>query len=618
MRLKISLLKRLGLVGGPVLTLLLLIKALQALVPAATALSTGALVSAVDSVAPAQSDPWQHILVPLVALGAVLLAGQTLNAVLSPVRALAKGRIDGAHRASVAALAISAGTLTELEDPEVQDLIRTSAAEQREWVEKTPGDGALGLLDLVMRHLQLVASAVVLASFSIWLIPLLVMPALAVRTLARRQWLRHFRIWVGGISHNRRSAYWSEIAASPAEAKESRIFGFGEWLVERRLHHMHAHMTPVWEDDLRAVRWKWVQFALAVVPMALVFFAVGYGTARGHATVAEEAAVLSAAWGVFNAVVGTQELIGIEGSLPVVAAYERLVDALGRPERTLEREDGPPYYVRKGPPPLVRFEHVEFTYPGADRPVLAALDLEIRPGELLAVVGLNGAGKSTLVKLLAGLHRPTDGRITADGCDIADPSTGGIPGWRRSLSIVFQDFVRYHLSAHDNVALGYGHAGPTPDNQESVSAVARETGLRQVVDRLPQGWDTPLSRRRTGGVDLSGGQWQQVALARALYATRAGASILVLDEPTAHLDVRTEFAMFRKLAHQTPGVSVVLISHRLSTVRQADRIVLLADGRIVESGSHAELMRQGGAYARMFDMQAEQFTADTTAAEEMT
>jgi ABC-type multidrug transport system fused ATPase/permease subunit len=180
----------------------------------------------------------------------------------------------------------------------------------------------------------------------------------------------------------------------------------------------------------------------------------------------------------------------------------------------------------------------------------------------------------------------------------------GPDAWRRRIAVVFQDFVRYHLSARDNVALG--NAVVEPD-LAAVAEAARHAGFDEVVERLPGGWGTPLARTRTGGVDLSGGQWQQVALARALYAVRTGCRLLVLDEPTAHLDVRTERDVFARLAAHRGDASVVLISHRLSTVRQADRIVLLSGGRITASGTHDELMAAGGEYAAMFEIQARRF-----------
>ena len=240
------------------------------------------------------------------------------------------------------------------------------------------------------------------------------------------------------------------------------------------------------------------------------------------------------------------------------------------------------------------------SYPNGHR-VFSDLSFALKPRDRLALLGRNGQGKSTLIKMLAGLYEPDRGRITADGVDIA---TLGPVAWRRRIAVVFQDFVRYHLSAADNVALGNA---AVPVDRAAVRAAARDAGLTEVLDRLPDGWDTPLARTRTGGVDLSGGQWQQVVLARALYAVRTGARLLVLDEPTAHLDVRTEFEVFERLAAHKGDASVVLISHRLSTVRQADRIVLLEGGRVVESGTHERLMAAGGRYAEMFTIQADRF-----------
>jgi ABC-type multidrug transport system fused ATPase/permease subunit len=290
----------------------------------------------------------------------------------------------------------------------------------------------------------------------------------------------------------------------------------------------------------------------------------------------------------------------------VLRAFEQLRERLGEPVQLPTVSTAAPA-ARGAAPPLVRFEDVCFGYAsesGPRGPVLDRLDLEIRPGEMLAIVGLNGAGKSTMTKLLAGLYTPTSGRITADGVGVSDPRGGGLPVWRSRLAVVFQDFVRYHLSVLDNVRLG--HAGPL--NRVAFDAAVREAGLAEVVEQLPDGWNTPLARDRTGGVDLSGGQWQQVILARALYAVGCGAQVLVLDEPTAHLDVRTEFELFGRLATLRQRTTVVLISHRLSTVRQADRILLLDGGRVAEAGTHAELMALRGRYEGMFALQAERFT----------
>jgi ATP-binding cassette subfamily B protein len=241
-----------------------------------------------------------------------------------------------------------------------------------------------------------------------------------------------------------------------------------------------------------------------------------------------------------------------------------------------------------------RFEHVSFCYPGSERRVLDRLDLQIEPGERIALIGENGQGKTTIVKLLTRLYDPTAGRILLDGVDLRDYD---IDDLHRQVGVIFQDFVRYEMTVKQNIATGRLDAA----QDDAIRHAARKSLANEVVDRLPGGYEQLLGRRFEGGVDLSGGEWQKIALARAYLRD---AQILILDEPTASLDARSEFEVFERFAELTDGRMALLISHRFSTVRMADRIVVLENGRIAEEGNHQQLIALGGRYSGMFELQA--------------
>jgi ATP-binding cassette subfamily B protein len=250
---------------------------------------------------------------------------------------------------------------------------------------------------------------------------------------------------------------------------------------------------------------------------------------------------------------------------------------------------------------VVRCEDVAFAYPGTDRTVISGLDLDINAGEVIGLVGRNGVGKTTLIRLLTGLYRPDAGRITVDGADLA-----GLPdaAWHRRVSVVFQDFGRFPASVADNIAIGaVEHAA----DREGVLEAARTAGIDRWLGDLPDGIDTLLGREFENGADLSGGQWQGIAIARGLFTARHGRDLLIFDEPTAHLDAHAEAAFFDRVTSAIDDAAIVLISHRLGTIRHADRIVLLGPEGIVEQGRHERLMASGGEYARLFSLQASQF-----------
>jgi ATP-binding cassette subfamily B protein len=246
------------------------------------------------------------------------------------------------------------------------------------------------------------------------------------------------------------------------------------------------------------------------------------------------------------------------------------------------------------------FEGVSFTYPGGTRKIIEEITLAVRPGEMVALVGENGSGKTTLIKLLCRLYDPTGGRITLDGIDLRDFGTTAL---RREISVIFQDYARYHLTARENIR--FGDIALPPDDQR-ISAAAGHAGAEELIAGLPRGYDTPLGRWFEDGEEISAGEWQKLALARAFIRD---SQLLVLDEPTSALDAGAEHALFRRSRWRAAGRAVIVISHRFSTVRVADRIYVLRGGRIAEHGSHTELIRAGGLYARMFEMQAGPYLA---------
>jgi ATP-binding cassette subfamily B protein len=589
-----DLLKRLRWVGRGPLAALILVTLIGSAVPAATAVAFARLIGTAGS--GAVDNLVQLAVVPLLVYLVILLMGHVLGAVREPLWFLAQVRIDGEHRAQLARLVATGETIGEVERPEVQMLIRQARADPESFVEGTLGTGVLAQLDLLGRILGVLSASAVLAAYAWWLVPLLVLPAAVIqrhRSWEAWQWMR---AWRGTLRPGMHADVWTDALVSPGEGKEVRIFGIGDWAVDRIRGHLRGGYDELWLVGKRVLASQWRPLLLVIGPLGVAYLAVTASALRGASSVAVAAAVFAAGASVYQTLADTPSQT--INAIACLTALNRLRRELGRgPDQDVTGA----VMVVPDTPPLILFKNVGFTYPGTDRRVLDRLDLEIKPGELLGIVGANGAGKSTLIKLLARLYRPTCGQIIISDTDLADLDGAG---WRSRVAIVFQDFVRYHLSAADNVALGNA---AVPRDESALVAAARDAGLDEVLGRLLNGWDTPLVRSRTGGVDLSGGQWQQVVLARALYAVRTGAVVLVLDEPTAHLDVKTELDVFGRLAAHKGNATVVLISHRLSSVRRADRIALLSEGRIAELGSHDALMARDGQYARMFAIQAERF-----------
>ena len=532
--------------------------------------------------------------------------GQQLVQQLSMVHGgLLTRRVDGAVRERAMAAVLAPTTTEVLQQPEV----KAGADRARELAPAgfTPGQAAAGVKLQLRQHLDALAAAVTLVLLGQWpLVAVLVV----VRAVGQWQGLLMFwenlRVVAGGGSQQRRASYFRDLALTAPAAKELRIFGLADWVAGR---NRSASLDVLAEATARRggiAR----SLAMAASDTGNVLLAsgwLGWQALDGSigAGLFTTALLLAGTVGRFNLDDSILAVSYGAAAVPAILELERVVaEGVGAPAVTTKRVVPPTVSV------AIRVEGLTYRYPGTDRAVLDGLDLTIPAGQRLAVVGLNGAGKTTLVKLLCGLLRPSEGRIVVDGVDLAgvDPDA-----WRTRVAALFQHFVRYELSVRDNVALGAVDLAMADDDLE---AVIRRVGMPELHDRLPEGWDTALSSQRTGGTDLSGGQWQRIALARALRAVDGGARLLFLDEPTANLDVRAEADLYRRFleltgsAHDGDPLTTVLISHRFSTVRQADRIVVIDGGVVTEDGDHASLMAAGGTYARLFDLQASRFAAD--------
>jgi ATP-binding cassette, subfamily B, bacterial len=434
-----------------------------------------------------------------------------------------------------------------------------------------------------------ITSAAILAWYR-WWAPLV----LGGAWLATHWLLRESAIWRDRNTDEVRSAqrdseYLYRLAVDPPAAKELRLFGLAGWVIERfvvrrkRLHELQYEATRLRE--------KPVIWSLLLVTAANVFVFWSIAASAGAGRLDLGAAIVFAQCALGTSMIAFGGLNwALDWAASPVAAVLRLdsaMNAAGALTSGIRR-------ANRMPAKSIRFRDVTFGYPGGGSPVLKNFDLTIPAGSSVAIVGRNGAGKTTLAKLLCRLYDPQSGTIEIDGIDLREFD---LESWRLRLAAVFQDFVRFELPLRDNVA-------PAGAPDEHILASLESAGAAGLA-----GLNTVLARGYEGGTDLSGGQWQRVALARALCAVRMGAGVVLLDEPTAQLDVRGEAEIFDRILAATRSCTTILISHRFSTVRHADRICVIEDGTVVELGTHAELMALGGRYRTMFDLQAQRFSA---------
>jgi ATP-binding cassette subfamily B protein len=574
--------------------------ALGGLLPTALSLASGGTIGALrGAVAAGMSSPEGSRLTRFLALTVVLfVAMQALGPIRETLADALMVRVDAALAWRIMALTSAPPGIGHLEDPATVDRLQQA---QGAIAGSSPGSALYQLTMIWVRRLSGCGGFFVLLAFRWWLPALLLAAQVVVFRWRRHIWESHTNVIFRRSGALRLSAYLRRLATEAATAKELRVFGLDRWLVDRFRAEFDRSMRPVW-----AAR----RGGLATVGVAALVSAV-----QGAALVLVVRAGLDGDMGVGAVVVFAEAVLAVAGLGYFGEQHGRAADGLVslRVLLDLEAELPPPAESPPGRPVdglprrSIRFEAVRFRYPGREADVFDGLDLELEAGRSVAIVGDNGAGKTTLVKLLAGLYQPVGGRITVDGVDLADLDR---PAWQRRVAAIFQDFVQYPFTAYDNVTVG---ALERAHDREGVMAAAAKAGAAGAAERLPTGWDTVLSRRYTGGADLSGGEWQRLALARALFAVRGGAGVLVLDEPTASLDVRAEAELYDRFLELTRDVTTVVISHRFSTVRRADRIVVLEGGRVVEDGTHDSLVTAGGRYARMYALQASRFAAEGAA-----
>lgn len=457
-----------------------------------------------------------------------------------------------------------------------------------------PQSMVFGLSALLGSTLGLVGVLAGLVVIQPVLIPLLAVIFLPAWLVASRRGEAFYRFFWRMTPTDRERTYLAGLLTDRDAAKEVLGFGLAGVLRER-----YAALYAARIDGLRAVSRRQLGFTLLAnagiggVLLAILTL-VAWLAGSGRVSIAEAGIAVA---GVAIAGAGLARAGYAAGALSEAGLY--LDDYLAFREMLPQMRAARP----SGPAP-VRFDRitvdgVRFGYPGADRPALAGVDLEIRAGEVVALVGENGSGKTTLAKLLAGLYRPDAGAVRWDGVDLAGVDPDQL---HRRVAVIFQDFVRYHLPARDNIGLGRAEAAGDLD---AIRRAARFAGVDEVLAGLSDGYDTMLGPEFEGGTDLSVGQWQRVALARAFFRD---APFVILDEPTAALDPRAEHELFARIRELLAGRTVLLISHRFSSVREADRIYVLHEGEVVEHGSHEQLMAAAGRYAELFTLQAAAYT----------
>ena len=575
---------------SPGLTVLMLaLTVLSAFAPAATAFLLGAVLTAVDDAVRTGVGNFDQVALLVVIQGAIVLIAFLLRA----------GR--GAVTSILGDLFSNRTNLMILEKSEELDISYFENAAFYDRLENAQREAREGPMQIVSESFGVVQQAIslltltaVLFTISWWIVLVVIIttaPALIVEIKYGRE---RFRLQTWRSPEVRRLGYFRWLITNDDYIKELRIFDLGRHLVGVYRRTFERFFRENRSLTLRSARATAVLQALGAVSSAGVFTFVAFQVVQGILRIG--------ALGTYY--VAYQQTVDASNQLlqGVTRIYERglfvnnFFEFLEFKPLIEPKSGGSPI-----PRPISRgieFRDVHFTYPGTDTPVLSGLSFKIEPGTTVAVVGANGAGKTTLVKLLSRFYEPNSGEILIDGINLCDYD---IRDLRTQIGVIFQDYGRYQESAHTNI--GYGSL-PDINDRERVTHAASQSGAHDVISELPQGYDTQLGRWFRGGVNLSIGQWQKIALARGFMRE---AQLLILDEPTSSLDVQSEHEVFQQFRALAKDKMAILISHRFTTVRMADQILVLDDGTILEHGTHDQLVQRNEYYARLFEMQAQAY-----------
>lgn len=540
---------------------------------------------------------WSAILPPTVAFILALVLSDVSNSLRSSLRDILQMQVNTYAQALILQKAASLD-IAFYETPAFYDRLENAMrdvwrTQNLPWI----------LLDTSGAALSLILTIGLLVSLHPLAAPLLVITAIP-QLVARARYVNlRFKMWTDRAPAQRMVNYLQSLLIEREPVKEIRLFGLEAPFLARFRHFneqlVAGHKTILFAQE----RWNLLSTLLSVVGVGLIWVYAIMQAALARITLGDLALVFQASTQARSGLGQLFSSMGVfyEHSLFVGNLYDFLELQPDAVAGALTRKTDEPKAGAAVAQPIqqgIEFRHVSFRYPGAERCVLQDVSFTIRLGTTVALVGENGAGKTTLIKLLTRFYDPTAGAILLDGRDLRDYDLAEL---RRAIGVIFQDFVRYHLTARENI--GFGQLEYV-DNGERVGRAADKGGAGPVIEKLPKSYETLLGRTFEDSVDLSGGEWQKLALARAFMRE---AHVLILDEPTAALDALAEYEVYKRFAELTADKTTIFISHRFSTVRMAQQILVLENGQLIEEGAHAELMARDGQYAKMFTTQAERY-----------